>query len=98
CDAYDVARIRAIVAATMQELGLHPTGRTLVKPNLVCAGEPFAHAYTRPEVVEGVLGALKDNERPGSPMTELAVGERCAITIPTRFVFREAGYDAMLER
>ncbi len=30
-------------------------------------------------------------------MTELAVGERCGITIPTRFAFREAGYDAMLE-
>lgn len=98
CDDYDVARIRKIVGTAMKELGLHPSGRTLVKPNLVCAGEPFAHAYTRPEIVEGVLGALRDAEREGSPMTELAVGERCAITIPTRFVFREAGYDAMLER
>ncbi|MBX3208046.1 MAG: DUF362 domain-containing protein [Labilithrix sp.] len=98
CPEYDVARIRAIVGAAMKELGLSPAGRTLVKPNLVCAGEPFAHAYTRPEIVEAVLGALKDAERPDAPMTELAVGERCAITIPTRFVFREAGYDAMLER
>jgi len=99
CDDYDVARIRKIVGTAMKELGLHPSGRTLVKPNLVCAGEPFAHAYTRPEIVEAVLGALQEAaEREGSPMTELAVGERCAITIPTRFVFREAGYDAMLER
>ena len=98
CDEYDASRIRSIVGSAMRELGLHPSGRTLVKPNLVCAGEPFAHAYTRPEVIEGVLGALKDNERPDAPMEELAVGERCAITIPTRFVFREAGYDAMLER
>jgi uncharacterized protein (DUF362 family) len=98
CDDYAAARIRKIVSGAMKELGLHPTGRTLVKPNLVCAGEPFAHAYTRPEIVEGVLGALKDNERSESPMTELAVGERSAITIPTRFVFREAGYDTMLER
>ncbi len=98
CDAYDAGRIRTIVASAMEELGLRPSGRTLVKPNLVCAGEPFAHAYTRPEIVEGVLAALRDRERPEAPMTELAVGERCAITIPTRFVFREAGYDAMLER
>ncbi|MBX3215341.1 MAG: DUF362 domain-containing protein [Labilithrix sp.] len=98
CADYDVARIRAIVGGALAELGLRPAGRTLVKPNLVCAGEPFAHAYTRPEIVEGVLGALKDAERPDDPMTELAVGERCAITIPTRFVFREAGYDPMLER
>jgi uncharacterized protein (DUF362 family) len=98
CDDYDASRIRSLVGSAMQELGLRPTGRTLVKPNLVCAGEPFAHAYTRPEIVEGVLGALRDNERKDAPMTELAVGERCAITIPTRFVFRESGYDAMLER
>jgi uncharacterized protein (DUF362 family) len=98
CDAYAPARIRALVGSAMDALGLEPTGRTLVKPNLVCAGEPFAHAYTRPEVVEGVLGALRDRERDAAPMTELAVGERCAITIPTRFVFRESGYDAMLER
>jgi uncharacterized protein (DUF362 family) len=82
----------------MEDLGLCPSGRTLVKPNLVCAGEPFAHAYTRPEIVEGVLGALKDREEPDHPMTELAVGERCAITIPTRMVFKEAGYEPMLER
>jgi uncharacterized protein (DUF362 family) len=98
CDAYDVPRIRAIVRGVMEELDLRPSGRTLVKPNVVCAGEPFAHAYTRPEIVEGVLGALKDRERPDAPMKELAVGERSAITIPTRMVFKEAGYDAMIER
>src|SRR5262249_32153948 len=38
CDTYDVGRIRSIVGAAMKELGLAPTGRTLVKPNLVCAG------------------------------------------------------------
>jgi uncharacterized protein (DUF362 family) len=98
CDEYDSVRIRKIVGSALKELDLHPSGRTLVKPNLVCAGEPFAHAFTRPEIVEGVIGALRDAERTEAPMTELAVGERCAITIPTRFVFRESGYDAMLER
>src|SRR3954468_3896547 len=98
CDAYDAGRIRTIVRTVMESLDLRPSGRTLVKPNIVCAGEPFAHAYTRPEVVEGVLGALRDREEPSNEMSELAVGERCAITIPTRFVFRESGYDDMLER
>jgi uncharacterized protein (DUF362 family) len=98
CSDYDATKIRGLVRSAMETLNLRPHGRTLVKPNLVCAGEPFAHAYTRPEIVEGVLGALKDREDASSPMSELAVGERCAITIPTRFVFREAGYDAMLER
>jgi uncharacterized protein (DUF362 family) len=100
CDSYDPARIRTIVGSAMKELGLAPFGRTLVKPNIVCAGEPFAHAYTRSEIVEGVLGALKDREDSTGRgrMTELAVGERCAITIPTRMAFREAGYEPMLER
>lgn len=98
CSEYDPAKIRAIVRGAMEELNLRPRGRTLVKPNLVCAGEPFAHAYTRPEIVEGVLGALRDREDSATPMSELAVGERCAITIPTRFVYKESGYDAMLER
>ena len=98
CDAYDVARIRALVGEAMALLGLRPHGRTLVKPNLVAAGDLFQHAYTRPEIVEGVLGALRDREVTSDPMTELAVGERCAITIPTRYTFAEAGYEPVFER
>jgi uncharacterized protein (DUF362 family) len=96
CDAYDPARIRVIIREGLEELGLRPRGRTLVKPNLVCAGEMFAHAHTRPEFGEGVLLALRD--RDDGAMTELAVGERCAITIPTRFVFAESGFDPVIAR
>ncbi len=96
CDSYDAARIRTIAREGLEELGLVPSGRTLVKPNLVIAGEHFPHAFTRPEVGEGVLQALLDVGR--STVTELAVGERCGITMPTRLVFEESGWDAMLER
>jgi uncharacterized protein (DUF362 family) len=96
CDSYDPQRIRAIVREGLEELGLRPRGRTLLKPNLVCAGEMFTHAHTRPEVAEGVLLALRDRDE--GAMTELAVGERCAITIPTRFVFKESGFDPVIER
>src|ERR1700729_849657 len=96
CDEYDPHRIRTIVREGLEELHLRPHGRTLVKPNLVCAGEMFAHAHTRPEFAEGVLLALRDRDDGG--MTELAVGERCAITIPTRFVFGQAGLDPVLAR
>src|SRR5690606_19876716 len=82
----------------MAELDLRPRGRTLVKPNVVAAGELFRHAHTRPELVEGVLGALRERESAEAPMTELAVGERCGITIPTRFAFEEAGYEPMFRR
>jgi uncharacterized protein (DUF362 family) len=96
CAGYDAQNIRAIVREGLQQLGLVPQGRTLVKPNLVAAGELFPHAHTRPEFAEGVLWALKDvsDER----MTELAVGERSGITMPTRLMFSQSGFDAMLER
>jgi arylsulfatase len=55
CETYDPQRIRAIVREGLQTLGLKPHGRTLVKPNLVAAGELFPHAHTRPEFTEGVL-------------------------------------------
>jgi uncharacterized protein (DUF362 family) len=96
CDAYDAERIRGIVREAIHELGLAPHGRTLVKPNLVAAGELFSHAHTRPEVGEGVLRALRDVG--GDRIRELAVGERSGITIPTRYAFRESGWDAMMAR
>ncbi len=95
CREYDAAKIRTIIREGLEELGLQPFGRTLVKPNLVAAGPLFPHAYTRPEFGEGVLQALRDVG--GTAMTELAAGERCGITVPTRVAFRESGWDAMLK-
>ena len=89
CRDYDPERIRTIIREGLEELGLRPFGRTLVKPNLVAAGPLFPHAYTRPEFVEGVLRALRDVG--GASMTELAVGERCGITVPTRVAFARVG-------
>jgi uncharacterized protein (DUF362 family) len=96
CASYDVERIRTIVREGLEALELRPTGRTLLKPNVVCSGEMFPHAYTRPEFVEGVLRALRD--RDDGRTTELAVGERCGITIPTRAAFEGAGYYPMFKR
>ncbi len=96
CDDYDVEKIRTIVREGLNELGLKPFGRTLVKPNLVAAGELFPNAHTRPEFGEGVLRALKDVD--DGKMTELLVGERCGITIPTRMAFAESGFDAMISK
>jgi uncharacterized protein (DUF362 family) len=96
CDVYDPIRIQRIVEEALDELGLRPFGRTLVKPNVVSSGPRFPHAYTRPEFVEGVLRALRS--RAGEDLKELAVGERCGITMPTRFAFDQAGYYPMLDR
>ena len=96
CADYDPEAVRAIVRDGLNELGLKPFGRTLVKPNLVAAGKLFPHAHTRPEFAEGVLRALQDVG--GDGIDELAVGERCGITIPTRAAFDQSGFDAMLRR
>ena len=91
CDAYYSERIRAICARGCASSASCPRGRTLVKPNLVAAGEMFPHAHTRAEFGEGVLLALQDVG--ADTMTELAVGERCGITIPTRYAFKHSGFD-----
>src|SRR5690349_20143670 len=96
CRDYDPERIRTIIREGLEELGLRPFGRTLVKPNLVAAGPLFPYAYTRPEFGEGVLRALRDVG--GSSMSELAAGERCGITVPTRLAMRESGWEAMLKK
>ncbi len=90
CETYDVPRIRTIVREALQHLGLRPRGRTLVKPNLVASGPLFPHAYTRPEFMQGVLHALADVN--DGEVTRLGIGERCGITVPTRYAFKNAGY------
>ncbi|MBA2662041.1 MAG: DUF362 domain-containing protein [Bradymonadaceae bacterium] len=95
CADYDAERIERIVGEGLDTMGLRPFGRTLVKPNVVASGPLFPHAYTRPEFVEGVLRALKSR---GERMTEIAVGERCGITVPTRFAYKGAGYYEMIDR
>jgi uncharacterized protein (DUF362 family) len=96
CRDYDAAKIQKIIREGLEELGLKPFGRTLVKPNLVAAGPMFPYAFTRPEFGEGVLRALRDVG--GNGMEELAAGERCGITVPSRVAFRESGWDAMLKK
>ena len=96
CSSYDPKEIEGIVRDGLQELQLKPHGRTLVKPNLVAAGEFFPHAHTRPEFGEGVLRALRAEG--GQAIEELAVGERCGITVPTRVAFADSGFSEMTKR
>ena len=96
CRTYDPERIRRIVKAGLRVLQLKPWGRTLVKPNCVASGSYFPHAHTRPEFLEGVLRALRDEAE--SELDELAVGERCGITVPTRYAFKGADYYDVAKR
>lgn len=95
CPDYDVDRIHRILRDGLIQLDLRPSGRTLVKPNLVASGPFFPHAFTRLEFAEGMLRALRDRD---GGMTELAIGERCGITVPTRYALKNAGYLPVLAR
>jgi uncharacterized protein (DUF362 family) len=95
CPRYDPEAIRRITREAIDELHLRPQGRGLVKPNAVAAGDLFPHAYTRPEFLEGVLRGIRDRD---AGLTDLALGERCGITMPTRYAFQHAGYYPMLDR
>jgi uncharacterized protein (DUF362 family) len=96
CPDYDVKRIERLAGEGLDLLGLRPFGRTLIKPNVVASGSHFPHAYTRPEFVEGVARALSSRARPD--LKEIAVGERCGITVPTRVAFDQGGYYQMARR
>ncbi len=96
CDSYDSDRITGIVKEGMAELGVKPSGRILLKPNVVIAHpKVFPHAFTRKEFLEGVISATKAR---AENVKEIAVGERSGITLPTRFCFKNAGYNEVIKR
>ncbi len=95
CANYDPNEIAEILGEGMDELGVVLEGKTLIKPNLVAAGEMFPHAHTRPEFAEGMLKAVLARD---SKTSEVAVGERCGITIPTRMAFAESGFNDVLKK
>jgi len=96
CDAYDPTDIARIIGNGMDLLGARPKGRTMVKPNVVTAHSRLnPHAFTRPEFIDGLLAAVKER---GAEMTDLSVGEKCGIKIPTRYAFAMAGYPAVLRK
>lgn len=96
CEEYDSDRIAGLIREGMEELNARPFGRTMLKPNAVMAlPGVFPHAFTRAEFLEGTLKAVRAL---GASITELSVGERCGITIPTRFVFEKAGYVEVIRR
>jgi uncharacterized protein (DUF362 family) len=96
CDDYDTEKIYGIIKEGMEELNVRPSGRILLKPNVVIAhSEVFPHAFTRKEFLDGVISATKAK---AEKVREIAVGERSGITIPTRWAFKNAGYPEVIKR
>ncbi|MCD4715118.1 MAG: hypothetical protein K8R45_00085, partial [Desulfobacterales bacterium] len=77
CEEYDPDKIAGIIKEGMEELDVRPTGRILLKPNVVIAHpEIFPHAFTRKEFLDGAISATK--ARPEG-VEEIAVGARSGI-------------------
>lgn len=96
CDDYDAEKIFDIVREGMEELGVKPSGKVLLKPNVVIAHpEIFPHAFTRKEFLDGVISTTKAR---GEDVEEIAVGERSGLTLATRFCFRNAGYPEVIKK
>ncbi len=94
CDEYDPDKIAGIIKEGMEELNVKPSGRILLKPNVVIAHpEVFPHAFTRKEFLDGVISATKGK---GENVEEIAIGESSGITVPTRYNFKNAGYPEVI--
>jgi uncharacterized protein (DUF362 family) len=96
CKEYDADVISSIIKEGMQELGVKPQGKILLKPNVVIAHpEIFPHAFTRKEFLDGAISATKAM---ADDIDEIAVGERSGITLATRYNFRNAGYPEIFKK
>jgi len=96
CDEYNPDKIAGIISEGMAELNIRPSGKILLKPNVVMAHpEIFPHTFTRKEFLDGAIRATKER---ATTVEEIAVGERSGITIPTRWNFKNAGYPGVIKK
>ena len=96
CDSYDPYKISSIIREGIEELNIQPYGKTMLKPNVVIAHQEFfPHAFTRSEFLDGALAAMKHHSQ---KISELSVGERTGLTVPTRWGFKQAGYLPVIKK
>ncbi|MEW6442243.1 MAG: DUF362 domain-containing protein [bacterium] len=94
CEAYEAAALERIIGQGIEELGEKPSGKVLIKPNVVCSTRVVQKAHTHPAVVEALVRVV----RAANPAADVTVGESGGMAIPTRLFLRHAGYAAMARR
>jgi uncharacterized protein (DUF362 family) len=90
--SYNPEKIKGIIREGLDELDLTSKiqGRITIKPNVVMAHHKLApSAYTRPEFLDGVLGAITASNGNAKKIT---VAEKTGAGLPTTRMFRRAGY------
>jgi uncharacterized protein (DUF362 family) len=96
CDGYEnVDRIRGIIREGMEELGARPHGKVLLKPNFIFAHKRYGrYGCTEPRMLEAmidVMGAMPEVDK-------ITIGERTAVTVPTRYIFSEGGFSYLAQK
>ena len=89
---YSPEVIKNIVQEGLSEFNLSSKvkGRITIKPNVVMAHHKVApSAFTRPEFLDGLLGALTDGN---NDATNIVLAEKTGAGLPTSRMFRRAGY------
>lgn len=98
CSQYDAGQILAILKQAAQAHPAMPeiNGRVVIKPNLVMAHPRVAtEAYTRKEVMEGILLFLKEY---GTSDLSACIVEKSGLGITTSAMFRYAGYQSLKKK
>ena len=89
-DYEDLDRIRGLIAEGIEELGVKPKGKILLKYNMVFAHPRFGrYAYTHPRVLEGIIDVLSSLPE----VEKVILGERTGVYVPTRYHWSQAGYE-----
>ena len=89
CEEYDAPTIQGIIKEAVEELGEKPSGKILIKPNVVTANTSYIHhSYTEPRMIEAAVNMLRERQ----PAANVTIGESGGIGIPTRLSFAESGY------
>lgn len=95
CDSYDKNLIRKIIREGIDELGLRPQGKILIKPNIVTANKEYIHhSFTEPAMIESMVESLRQDYH----QERITIGESGGIGIPTRMFFAESGIRQMTDR
>jgi hypothetical protein len=98
CSDYDPVRIADVLLRALNEVPLRKpiSGNIVIKPNLVMAHPKVAtEAYTRREVVEGILAAVCER---GRDVRRIDIVEKSGLGVTTASMFRWAGYRELAKR
>lgn len=95
CETYDGETIKKIIKEGIEELGLRPAGKILIKPNIVTANKDYIHhSYTEPAMLGAMVGCLRNS----FGQEEITIGESGGIGIPSRMFFAESGIKTLADK